>query len=283
MARPIKTGLDYFPLDVHIDDSIELLEAECGLEGYAILIKLWQKIYSEGYYIEWNADTALLFSRKIATDAELVNNVIRVCTNRDIFSKTLFTKYSILTSSGIQKRYLYACYQSKRKAITMITQYKLVAEPYDEYITDEIELITEETPITDGSMTEETPVKESNTLEESTQRKEKERKADIYIADSEYLWGLYPEKKGKPTAMGKMPKLIEKYGKDQIERSIQRYIKYVDKKRKNGFPELNYKNGSTFFNNGYADYLDENYQEKTKPHREPLKAIIVKARSASDE
>ena len=45
----------------------------------------------------------------------------------------------------------------------MITQYKLVAEPYDEYITDEIELITEETPITDGSMTEETPVKESNT------------------------------------------------------------------------------------------------------------------------
>ena len=48
MARPSKIGLDYFPLDVTVEDSIELLEAECGLSGFAILIKLWQKIYSQG-------------------------------------------------------------------------------------------------------------------------------------------------------------------------------------------------------------------------------------------
>ena len=59
MARPLKTGLDYFPLDVSFDDNIELLEAEEGLEGFAILIKLWQKIYSNGYYIEWNEDSLL--------------------------------------------------------------------------------------------------------------------------------------------------------------------------------------------------------------------------------
>ncbi len=64
MARPLKIGLDYFPLDVSFDDNIELLEAEEGLEGFAILIKLWQKIYSNGYYIEWNDDCLLLFCKK---------------------------------------------------------------------------------------------------------------------------------------------------------------------------------------------------------------------------
>lgn len=33
--------------------------------------------------------------------------------------------------------------------------------------------------------------------------------------------------------------------------------------------DLHYKNGSTFFNSGYIDYLDANYeQEKKKPSRQ---------------
>jgi hypothetical protein len=121
----------------------------------------------------------------------------------------------------------------------------------------------------------------STTDEQLKERKEKEK--DIYIVDSEYLWGLYPEKKGKETAMKKLPKLIKEYGKEQMERTIQRYIEEVDKKRKNGFPELNYKNGSTFFNSGYVDYLDENYQEIEPPPARVLQPIIVKARGVNDD
>lgn len=88
--------------------------------------------------------------------------------------------------------------------------------------------------------------------------------------DIEEIWSLYPLKKGKASAIKKIPKLLKEYGKEQIIRCIDRYIKYVDNQRKNGFSTLKYKDGSTFFNSGYMDYLDCNYQEDiiTKPKEE---------------
>ena len=45
MPRPIKNGVDYFPLDVHLDKKFELIEAEFGLTGFAVVVKLLQRIY----------------------------------------------------------------------------------------------------------------------------------------------------------------------------------------------------------------------------------------------
>jgi hypothetical protein len=59
MSRPIKQGLDYFPMDVEVDDKIELIEAKHGISGFGILVKLFQKIYKEGYYLNWNEETLL--------------------------------------------------------------------------------------------------------------------------------------------------------------------------------------------------------------------------------
>lgn len=137
MARPIKKGLDYFPLDVIFEDEIELLEAEFGLVGFAILIKLWQKIYSNGYYIEWKSDSSLLFSKKINTDINTVESVINTCLRRNLFDKEIYDKYQILTSSGIQKRFLTAASQSKRKTISVISELILVNSEFTELITEE--------------------------------------------------------------------------------------------------------------------------------------------------
>ena len=41
----MKSGIDYFPLDVTLNDKFELIEAEFGLIGFAVVIKLLQKIY----------------------------------------------------------------------------------------------------------------------------------------------------------------------------------------------------------------------------------------------
>lgn len=70
------------------------------------------------------------------------------------------------------------------------------------------------------------------------------------------VWNRYPLKKGKATAIKKIPKLIEQYSYEQLIRCIERYELGLQKEtwRK---PQ----NGSTFFNSGYVDYLDENYQE----------------------
>jgi len=136
MARPQKLGLDYFNLDVVLDDKVELMEAKCGLEGFAIVIKLWQKIYSNGYYIDWQEDNLILFCRKINADISLVNSVIDECFNREIFNRNLFEKYKILTSNGIQKRYLVTYKQLKRSYIPMKESYLLINSELTDIITE---------------------------------------------------------------------------------------------------------------------------------------------------
>lgn len=126
MGRLVKVGIDYFPLDVHIKDKIELFEAECGLEGYAILIKLWQKIYSVGYYIDWDEDVLLLFSRKINSSVNTINSVVNTLLRRGIFNKLQYKNYKILTSRGIQNRYFKICNDAKRIKIKAEEDYLLL-------------------------------------------------------------------------------------------------------------------------------------------------------------
>jgi DNA-binding Lrp family transcriptional regulator len=101
-------------------------------------------------------------------------------------------------------------------------------------------------------------IKDSSTKDSSIKYNEKN-----YI---EELWNMYPNKKGKADYLKKIPKLLEKHGYEQLVRCIERYDKYVKMKRDTGF-NLAYKNGSTFFNNGFVDYLDANYQEEKQVNR----------------
>ena len=93
-GRRHKIGLDYFELDCFLDNKIKLIQAEYGLKGFAIVVKLYQKIYGEdGYYCEWNDDTLLLFMSENGLSGEsgknLVNGVISCCIRRGIFSEEI--------------------------------------------------------------------------------------------------------------------------------------------------------------------------------------------------
>ena len=81
---------------------------------------------------------------------------------------------------------------------------------------------------------------------------------------AENIWKLYPCKKGKARAIQKIPKLIQKYGYEQIENTVLRYKRYVQHRRETDFKDLKYQNGSTFFSGTYMDYLDENYTEESE-------------------
>ena len=72
----------------------------------------------------------------------------------------------------------------------------------------------------------------------------------------ESIWELYPIKKGKASVKDSQKKKLYTYGFEEIKRCIERYKK--DKEEWRAF-----KDGSTFFNSGYVDYLDENYNKKT--------------------
>ena len=96
----------------------------------------------------------------------------------------------------------------------------------------------------------------------------KSKSKDNSNQDIEEIWSLYPLKKGKASAIKKIPKLLKEYGKEQIVRCIERYIEEIKKDNKSKEFILH---GSTFFNGRYIDYLDCNYQEDiiNKPKEEP--------------
>ncbi len=130
MARPGKTGLDYFELDCQIDDKIKLIQAEFGLKGFALVVKLFQKIYGErGYYCEWDEDRLFLFMSENGVSSDnknLISTIVDACIRRGIFSEDKFNDYGILTSSGIQRRYLNAV--SRREFVEVRKEYLLISD-----------------------------------------------------------------------------------------------------------------------------------------------------------
>lgn len=124
MARPQKEGLDYFPLDTDMDlkdDKIQLLEAKYGITGFGILTKLLMKIYSEGYFYQWGEKESLLFSKRVNVDINQVNDVVMDLIKWGMFEQQVFSKFNILTSNGIQKRFWEAA--RRRNEITIVKQY----------------------------------------------------------------------------------------------------------------------------------------------------------------
>ena len=88
-------------------------------------------------------------------------------------------------------------------------------------------------------------------------------KADVN-AFFESIWELYPVKKGKASVSDTKRKALFKIGYERMEQAINRYLTELKKDASWRKPQ----NGSTFFNSGYVDYLDENYvPDQTVPGR----------------
>ena len=136
MARPIKEGIDYFSFDVDMDtdDKIYMIEAEHGLEGFAILVKLLMEIYRHGYYYNWDKRTQLIFSGKRKIELQKVLSVVESAVQCGFFDSQLFEQYDILTSHGIQQRFIHA--KKRQKKIVMLRQYFLLGN--DNYENDAI-------------------------------------------------------------------------------------------------------------------------------------------------
>lgn len=73
------------------------------------------------------------------------------------------------------------------------------------------------------------------------------------------LWELYPRKKGKGNVKTAQKKKIAKIGIEEMTRAIERYKEQI-RTHKTDIDHVQY--GGTFFNSGYIDYLDANYQKE---------------------
>lgn len=71
----------------------------------------------------------------------------------------------------------------------------------------------------------------------------------------ERLWKMYPNKKGKGQVSDTQKKRLLAIGESTLVKAIERYSLELQKDADWRKPQY----GSTFFNSGYVDYLDENY------------------------
>ena len=76
----------------------------------------------------------------------------------------------------------------------------------------------------------------------------------------ERLWDRYPNKRGKGNVSDSKKRALLEIGEERMMRAIQRYVDEHNARERSGAFTPNWKNGSTFFNSGYIDYLDENYR-----------------------
>lgn len=126
MARPTKEGLDYFPIDIDIDQDDKLVVpiAKFGMLGLGIIVKLMMEVYRNGYFYNWSKREQYVFSNKVNVDINTVIEIVNECIEWGFFNHKAFDDHQILTSKGFQKRYIEA--SKRRKAITFIQEYTLI-------------------------------------------------------------------------------------------------------------------------------------------------------------
>jgi len=171
MARPLKQGLEYFPVDVDFfsDMKVRRIKKDCGPSSVSILLCLLCNIYRDGYYIGWNEDVCFVIADIVGVTEGAVSETISKAVSVGFFSGAMYSCYKILTSAGIQKRYLHAVKSANRKKEDIKTDYNLLVSSEETLVSSEETLVS----------SEETLVSSEETLvssEESAQRKGKERK-----------------------------------------------------------------------------------------------------------
>lgn len=133
------------------------------------------------------------------------------------------------------------------------------------------ETTTEEnTVVENGTKMEQTDKNAKKNCEKSKENCEKSNKKAINEC-FERLWKQYPNKRGKGQVSDTKKKTLYEIGEEKIERALKRYLDDLSKDSSWRKPQ----NGSTFFNSGYVDYLDENYEKppEPKPQRNPASVL----------
>ena len=129
MARPVKEGLDYFPLyvDIFEDEKIEAISGEFGIKGEIIVVKLLCAIYKKGYFILWSdLIIAQMLKRLPGISKDLLNNVVERLVLWEFFDKDLFHSAGILTSEQIQENFFEATKRRKSPKPTLYVLDKLL-------------------------------------------------------------------------------------------------------------------------------------------------------------
>lgn len=171
MARPRKDGLDYFPLDVNFlsDLKIKKIIRAYGAQAVAVVISALTTIYRDnGYFATYDEDLIFIIADELKLEDSYVKDVIEKLIEVDFLNKEQKEKNNILTSIGIQERYLKVC--ERRVKTTLNATYNLLNNSSNELPQ------TESTP--EGSFCKQKPLSTGVNDSKSTQSKVNKNKVN---------------------------------------------------------------------------------------------------------
>lgn len=225
MARPTAKGVEYFPLNVNFinDLKVRKLLLSCGAEAIAVLIYLLSTIYKdEGYYVEIHEDEIDLIALDVNVTPEFVLKVINKACEVRFFDVNLYNNFNILTSKGIQERYLKIT--ERRKNSVVITQFNLI-NVYNNSVNVNNNSINVDNNSINVYKSTQSKVKESKEEKSKVKSLSNDSVKNVYLTETEKrdytnkkIYELYLNGVGQisPTIKERLDDLVELYGMEHV-------------------------------------------------------------------
>ena len=225
MARPTAKGVEYFPLNVNFinDLKIRKLLLSCGAEAIAVLIYLLSTIYKdEGYYVEIHEDEIDLIALDVNVTPEFVLKVINKACEVRFFDVNLYENFNILTSKGIQERYLKIT--ERRKNSVVITQFNLINVYNNSINVNNNSINVDNNPVNVYKSTQ-SKVKKRKVQKSTEKSLSNDSVKNVYLTETEKrdytnkkIYELYLNGVGQisPTIKERLDDLVELYGMEHV-------------------------------------------------------------------
>lgn len=130
MPRKAKTGLDHFPFetDLFSDIKVRKLIKYQSAKAIAVYAFLLCTIYRDGYYIVWDRELPFIISESLGFDEAFVGEAIECMVRLGLFDEHMYREKQVLTSRGIQLRYLKELARLRRSGDVSV--YSLLDSPH---------------------------------------------------------------------------------------------------------------------------------------------------------
>ncbi len=182
MARPIKTGLDYFPLDAGFfgDDRIFELTDRRGTKGICVYIALLTIVYAQGYFIELPPERlAGLIMRTLGTrcfsERAEVAGILADCADIGLIEPELYSR-GVVTSAAIQRRYAMV---TARRAVSRDKYWLLSGREEQQSAEEDAGVFAAETPVLTAASTVLAGGNPTKKTKENQTKENKTRQDDI--------------------------------------------------------------------------------------------------------
>ena len=244
--------------DIFDDEKMLMIESMPSADS---IIVIWFKLLT--FAGKQNNDGVFLMSNRIAYTDEMLASIFRRDVNTVRLALNAFRQFGmieiiedVITIPNWNKHQSLDAYEKKKERDRLYQQERrnrqkaLICGKSSDTSSD---CHTMES--SDVAFSDKEEEKERDIEEEYINNVQKPSKSEI-DRFFEGLWSLYPVKKGKGQVSDSKRKALYEIGEAEMHRAVHRYLTELKKDASWRKPQ----NGSTFFNSGYVDYLDANFE-----------------------